>query len=37
MTDAFALTSGGKWLVLILADMVLLFAIVQYVGIRRMK
>jgi hypothetical protein len=37
LTDAFTLTSEGKWLVLIIADMVLLFAIVQYIGIRRMK
>jgi hypothetical protein len=37
LTDAFDLTSGGKWLVLIIADMVLVFAIVQYIGIRRMK
>ena len=37
LTDAFALTSGGKWLVLIIADMVLVFAVVQYLGIRRMK
>jgi len=37
MTDAFALTSGGKWTLMIVADIVLIFAIVQYVGLRRMN
>ena len=37
LTDAFALTNGGKWLLLIIGDMVLVFAIVQYIGLRRMK
>src|SRR5829696_1121111 len=37
LTDAFALTNVGKWLLLIIGDMVLVFAIVQYIGLRRMK
>lgn len=37
MTDAFALTGSGKWLLLIIADVVLIFAIAQYLGIRRMR
>ena len=37
LTDAFALTNGGKWLLLIIGDMVLVFAIVQYIGLRRIK
>jgi hypothetical protein len=37
ITDAFALTGNGKWLLLIIADIVLVFAIAQYLGIRRMR
>lgn len=37
LTNAFDLTIGGKWLVLILADVVLIFAIVQYIGLRRTR
>lgn len=36
-TDAFGLSTGGRWLVLILADVVAVFAVVQYVGLRRMQ
>lgn len=35
--DPLALTTGGKWLVALLADIVLLFAIVQFVGLRRLS
>lgn len=37
LTDAFSITGGGKWLLLIIGDVVLLFAIAQYIGIRRMS
>lgn len=37
LTDVFALSAGGRWAVLIVADFVLLFAIAQYLGIRRMN
>ena len=33
---AAGLTSAGNWLVLIVMDVVLLFAVLQYLGIRRM-
>lgn len=33
-TDVLALTTSGKWAIAIIADIVLLFAIVQFVGIR---
>lgn len=33
--DPFDFATEGKWLVLVLADIVLTFAIVQYVGLRR--
>jgi hypothetical protein len=33
--DPFDFATEGKWLVLVLADVVLTFAIVQYVGLRR--
>ena len=36
LTNALPLTTGGGWLVLILADAVLVFALVQIVGIRRL-
>ena len=31
------LTTGGKWAIAIIADIVSLFAIAQYIGLRRMK
>jgi hypothetical protein len=34
-TDLVTLTTAGKWAIAIIADIVLLFAIVQYVGLRR--
>jgi hypothetical protein len=37
LTNAFDLSVGGKWLVLILADVVLAFAIAQYIGLRRTR
>jgi len=37
LTDAFNLTVGGKWLLLIIGDIVLIFGIVQYIGLRRMN
>lgn len=36
-TDLLALTTGGKWAVAILADIVLVFAILQFLGLRRLK
>ncbi|MGB1286225.1 MAG: hypothetical protein ACPG7F_06825 [Aggregatilineales bacterium] len=35
MTQALPLNTTGSWMVLILADVVLMFAVVQYVGIRQ--
>lgn len=37
LVEALPLTRAGAWSVLIAADVVLTFAIVQYVGLRRMK
>lgn len=37
LTDAFSLSDGGKWATLIVADIVLVFAIVQFIGIRRLR
>jgi hypothetical protein len=37
LTDAFGLSTEGRWLVLILADLVTVFAIVEFVGLRRLK
>lgn len=37
LTDAFNLSPEGKWTLLIIGDIVLTFAIVQYVGLRRMN
>lgn len=34
-TDLIALTTAGKWAIAIIADIVLVFAILQYVGLRR--
>ncbi len=33
--DLFALTTGGRWAVLIVADVVLLFTIAEVIGLRR--
>ena len=33
--DFFALTTGGRWAVLIVADVVVAFMITEYVGLRR--
>lgn len=37
LTDAFGLSDAGKWVTLIVADTVLVFAIVQIVGVRRLR
>jgi len=35
--NMFDISIAGKWLILIIADIVLVFAIVQYLGIRRLR
>lgn len=37
LTDAFGLSTEGRWLVLILADLVTVFAIVEFIGLRRLR
>ena len=37
LSNVFNLTNAGNWAVLIIADMVLVFAIAQTIGIRRMR
>lgn len=37
LTDAFGLSDAGKWATLIVADIVLVFVIVQIVGVRRLR
>ncbi len=37
IVDPFPMTTAGRWLVLIIADVVGVFAIWQYVGLRRMS
>ncbi len=37
LTDALAMTTAGNWLVAIIADIVLVFAVVQWLGIRRLR
>ena len=37
LTDWLPLTSAGSWAILLVADVVLVFAIVQYIGVRRIK
>ena len=37
LTDSFNLSSEGKWLLLFIGDIVLLFAIAQFWGLRRMN
>lgn len=34
-TDLVTITTAGKWAIAIIADIVLVFAIVQYIGLRR--
>jgi len=36
-TDLVPLSTGGKWTVALIADIVALFAILQYVGLRRQQ
>jgi len=35
VADLFALTTGGRWAVMIVADVVVLFTIAQFIGLRR--
>jgi hypothetical protein len=35
--DPFALTTAGKWAIAIVADIVTVFAVVEYVGLRRAR
>lgn len=37
MADPLTLTNEGKWIVLILADIVALFAVFEYFGLRRLR
>lgn len=37
VTDAFSLSTGGRWAVLIVADVVAVFAILEFVGMRRLR
>lgn len=37
LTDLLPLTTAGKWIIAILADVVLVFAVVQAIGIRRLS
>lgn len=36
VTDAFSLTTEGRWMVLIAADIVAVFAILEFIGLRRL-
>ena len=35
--DLFGLSTAGRWAVLIVADIVLVFAILEYIGLRRLR
>jgi Na+-driven multidrug efflux pump len=37
LTNAFALSNEGRWAVLIVADIVAVFAVLEYIGLRRMR
>ncbi len=37
ITNLLGLTTGGKWAVAILADIVLIFAVLQFLGLRRLN
>lgn len=37
VVDPFPMTTAGRWMVLIIADVVGLFAIWEYIGLRRME
>ncbi len=37
VADAFALSTEGRWAVLIVADIVAVFAALEYIGLRRMR
>jgi hypothetical protein len=36
-TGAFGISEGGKWALFILSDAVLVFAVLQYLGLRKMQ
>jgi hypothetical protein len=35
--DLFSLTSGGRWAILLVGDLVLVFAVLEFVGLRRLS
>jgi Na+-translocating ferredoxin:NAD+ oxidoreductase RnfE subunit len=37
VTDAFSLSTGGRWAILIVADIVAVFALLEFVGLRRLR
>lgn len=37
VTDAFSLSTGGRWAILIVSDIVTVFAILEFVGLRRLN
>jgi hypothetical protein len=37
VVDPWSFTTGGKWLLAVIADLVAVFAILQYIGLRRMN
>jgi len=37
MTDAFSLSTEGRWAILIVADIVAVFAVLEFVGLRRLR
>ena len=37
ITDPWSFTVGGKWMIALLADAVAAFAIIQYIGLRRLN
>lgn len=37
VTDAFSLTTEGRWMVLIAAEIVAVFAILEFIGLRRLR
>lgn len=37
LIDAFGLSTEGRWMVLILADLVTVFAIIEFIGLRRLR
>ncbi len=37
LANAFGLSTEGRWLVLILADLVAVYAVIEFVGLRRLR